>query len=1278
MTELLRPYIPRPVVDWLRETPDDTHRQVQGSFVFADISGFTALTEQLAARGKVGAEEMADILNTTFARLLVPAYDYGAALVKWGGDATLLLFTGEQHASRAARAAYEMQRVIRRVGRVRTTRGSVRLRMSIGVHSGALDFFLVGSTHRELIVTGPAVTAVAALEQAASAGEVLLSAATRAEIPAGLTAPAAGGAYLLTAPPLAVLEPQRTPPGDDGVDLGVALPPVLREHIAGGVVDSEHRAVTTGFVEFTGVDRMLAEDGPAAVTAALYALVDSASGAASRHGVTFLATDIAADGGKVMLVAGAPTSNDDAGERMLCALREIVDTAGVLPVRAGCASGRVFCGDFGPRYRRTYSVVGDAVNLAARLMGAAGPAQLVTTYDVLAGSRTAFRTEPMPPLALKGKSEPVEAVLVGAVAQLDPRPRTVADWPFVGRAAEIDSLTSAWRAASGGRGKHVLVTGAPGVGKTRVVAEFARTVGAGAVLSTSCDGYSSAAPYRPWRHLLHQLVMREAGPRPGNVADALRRLVRSRCPDLTSQLPLFAAVLDVDVASTPEVDAIDERFGSARLADAVVELLTALLQQGTVLWFDDAHLLDDGSALLLRAVARAARARPWLVITTARSVDPNAGRLPSGDRLELNPLDRAASQALLEAVTDSEPLPAHVIQGIDERGGGNPLYLAELLDAYRRLGDLGALPATLEGVLTAAIDAVPAESRRLLRVAAVLGTTFRIDLLSELARALAIPLTEQAWADVAAIVGRDTDRAWFRSSLSRAAAYEALPYQQRIRLHAAAAEYLERRDGERTHDDLAAMATHFYEAKLFDRALTYARQAGDVARSRFALADAATLYRRALDASRAAPVPPAVRCELAETLGAAWYALGDLARADEAFALARRYAGDDLVRARIALGRARVHRRAGQAGRAVRQLGRGLRVLIGDDSAAAQAMVGRLAACYAQVRCGQGRHREALDWARRAVDAATRSGDRAVLADAYQYLDIASIGLGDYRHEQQAVMALQIWTELGEHVRAAGLLNHLGIRAYYQGVWAAALAHYESAKELLEKVGDTWNAAIAAVNIVEILVDQGRTGEAVRLATSSLRVFRGSETPEWTGWTTALLARAAVREGRYDDALRLFASARADEASAGDTMAVADIDGRTLECLVNTGLPHDALAECERQISAVVGPDLRGVLPLLERVRGQALLACGDQEGAREALLLSLAEARAMQQRPDIAAALDALIRLDVAAGKLPDEELLRERNLLFAALGIRSAGPEILLPDNGSVPLQPRVTAPI
>ena len=104
-SELLQPYVPRLVIDWLLDDPDRRWRAVDGTLTFVDISGFTQLTERLAGKGKVGAEELNDTLDVCFTELLSAAYEYGAELVKWGGDAVLLLFEGDEHAPRAARAA---------------------------------------------------------------------------------------------------------------------------------------------------------------------------------------------------------------------------------------------------------------------------------------------------------------------------------------------------------------------------------------------------------------------------------------------------------------------------------------------------------------------------------------------------------------------------------------------------------------------------------------------------------------------------------------------------------------------------------------------------------------------------------------------------------------------------------------------------------------------------------------------------------------------------------------------------------------------------------------------------------------------------------------------------------------------------------------------------------------------------------------------------------------------------------------------------------------------
>jgi len=179
------PFVPRLAGEWLRGHPRERHRRLDGTMVFADISGFTALTERLARRGRVGAELMSDTLDLTFATLLAPAFEDGADLLKWGGDAVLLFFRGDEHATYAAHAAYEMRSRLRDLVRERALPVPTPLRMSIGLHSGGFDLFLVGdpASHREIVVSGPQISDLTAVEQACGAGQILLSSVTASRLP---------------------------------------------------------------------------------------------------------------------------------------------------------------------------------------------------------------------------------------------------------------------------------------------------------------------------------------------------------------------------------------------------------------------------------------------------------------------------------------------------------------------------------------------------------------------------------------------------------------------------------------------------------------------------------------------------------------------------------------------------------------------------------------------------------------------------------------------------------------------------------------------------------------------------------------------------------------------------------------------------------------------------------------------------------------------------------------------------------------------------------------
>ena len=606
MTTALRPYVPDVAAEWLVGDPDQRHRSVEGTLAFVDISGFTALARRLTRQGTVGSEELSDILDATFGALLAHARREGGDLVKWGGDAVLLLFTGEEHAVRAVRASADMRSELRTVGRTSSSAGGVSLRMSVGVHSGRFDFFLVGDPriHRELVISGPAASRCAEMEVLAKAGQIMLSEATAALLPPGLAGEAVGeGRLLRRRPPDGESSAGAVDVGD--LDVAELLSPPLRAHLLEAAGSSEHRTVGVAFVEFSGTDELLAREGPEALAAALDAVVRNAQEACAGRGVTFLESDINRDGGKLMLVAGAPGGGRDVEDRILGVARLVVDRAGVLPLRAGVNRGGVFGGDFGPTFRRTYSIKGDAINLAARVMGKAPSGGVMATEAVLERVRRQVRAREVPPFMVKGVNRPVHASLVDFVGRHGEGEPTVGSGVAAAvtpvRERELARVRPLVERSALGEGGVVQVVADPGLGKSAFAAAVAQEASAHAVHRAVCGQFGGATGYNAVRRLLRDVLGLGGGSPKDVQVEALRALVTDRCPDLLPYFPLLTVVLDAAVPDTPETRDLGERFRAAKLVEVVVAFLHVVLDKPTVLVFEDVDEMDDSSAAIVTA-----------------------------------------------------------------------------------------------------------------------------------------------------------------------------------------------------------------------------------------------------------------------------------------------------------------------------------------------------------------------------------------------------------------------------------------------------------------------------------------------------------------------------------------------------------------------------------------------------------------------------------------------------------------------------------------------------
>lgn len=1202
----LTPYSSRLETNWIAAEPDARHRSLQGSLMSADLSGFTAMSERLAARGKEGAERLTATINGCFTVLINAALREGGDVLKFGGDALLVWFDGsddgEAHEVRAATAAARMQRAI---ASARFSRAG--LKMSVGVHAGEHDFFLVGSPEwRELVVAGPGPSRTVQLESDAQAGQVLVSSELAGALPTGWCR---AGALDLPAIPL----PRRPTPTVE-LQAGAQLPPRYRMHeeaLAGS--GGEHRLATIVFVEFENTDSRIAA-GPAEMAESLHALVRAVEEKTRAYKLSFLGTDVIADGVKFICAAGAPTSSgedEEAGLRFATALSKSDPRH---QLRIGVNRGRIFAGFVGSEVRRCYTTMGDPTNLAARLMAKAGPGQVVASDDVVRRSRATFRLTPLAPFLVKGKSQPISAHLVGEPTG-ERQIQANAALPLVGREAELEVLHEAIEAAAAGEGRVVEITGDAGIGKSRLVEEAAQDPRLVVRVATECQPYDALAPYVSARTLLRRAlgIPLQAGPDEAGVQ--LTSTATRLAPHVLPMLPLVAVVLGAQVAATPEADAVADEFRTTRLQEAVVTLLAAALPMTTLLLVEDIYYADDASLQLFRALTLAVPASPWVFIGTRRPEGPGVvADEVGGTVLKLAALDADGAAQLTELASGGNRLRPQDLAAMSERAGGNPLFLLQLLAT---IDGSGELPESIERVVATRIDRLAPTDRALLRQAAVVGRVFAPTVLDAVRTADgAPPLAGTEWDSLSELVEPAGGHTWrFRHALFRDVAYEGVPFARRKRMHRTVGELLE--SGVAGEPDAALLSEHFWLAGDAQKTWRYSVAAGEKAWASYAVTEAIALYQRALTKHRG--VEPAEVARVAEALGDALERAGHYDEAEDAFLRAR-----GALAAHRAVDRARLQRKAaaalGRRGKyrdAERRLKLARTSLRRIHSSAEEQANIALGLCATRHR--QGHHRDMVEWAREAIMHAEQVGDLVALSRAHDAIQIAtSHGVGP-PSTVAGLAALGFAREAGElHQEGLALLN-LGVEAHLRGRWSEAVDRYSAAVDALTRSGDETYAAVPANNAGELLADQGDYVAAREAYSRAEAIWKGSRFQVGLAVASLNLGIIDGRERRWEQSEQRLTDARARFEAIGSDSYVLETRVRLAEAAMLAGRSTDAreiLQAASRVPSSVEAfPQTR----IAERrVSGLVLLQQGqDLAGAdalREAHGLALENENAYEQ----------------------------------------------------------------
>jgi predicted ATPase/class 3 adenylate cyclase len=715
LTENPSAYLPIDRRRALAQGEDLPERQA-GVLLFADISGFTPLTDAFArAYGpRRGIDEFTQILNQVYNNLIAQIHRYCGSVIGFSGDAITCWFgQGEQSrvevTTRGVAAGLAMQQAMHAFTRLQVGDGLYPLAIKVVIGGGEVRRFVVGSPKIQLfdVLTGDVLSRVEAMERQASQGDVLLD----EELAHLLGSQVEGtwrqptGGRILAVTGLDATLPQSPPVTAEPPDLPMEIArqwllPSLYERIQGEQSRflAELRPAVALFLNFSGIDYEADPDAGQK----LNAFVQQVQWVIHRYEGALIQLTTGDKGNYLYAAFGAPIAHGDDTRRAVAAALDLRSSAAQHPaiqqIRIGISQGRMRTGAYGSHARRTYGVLGDEVNLAARLMIQAEAGQILVSPRVAEQITGQYRLRPLGERPIKGKPQPIPLFAVeGAQQDLSQQIAALFAQPLVGRDGELAQFTQSLRLAQGGTGQIVRVVGEAGVGKSHLAAACLERALAQEVQVAvgGAQSIEQGVAYGVARQIACQLLGLNTERSAGEQVLAVTGLIQGMNPDWSLRLPLLGDLLGLPIPDTETTAAFPPQLRQEALIALVVEIVRARAgQRPLLLLFEDIHWIDEASRLLLLSLARVISDVPILLLLIHRPLGPSdesfadqLESLPDQTQLHLTELDEAGIAGLVAQRLGGtvSPLALALIQA---QGQGNPFFTEELVDALVEAGDL--------------------------------------------------------------------------------------------------------------------------------------------------------------------------------------------------------------------------------------------------------------------------------------------------------------------------------------------------------------------------------------------------------------------------------------------------------------------------------------------------------------------------------------------------------------------------------------------------------------
>ncbi len=873
ITEAILSFLPRNIdlskeVDYFNST-----------LLFVDISGFTSMSEKLANLGREGSEEVNRIINNFFSPLIQIVYKYNGDILHFAGDAFLSHFKGddEKATENGMLAAIEIIGFAEKNSSVKTKMGTFNLKLHIALNKGKVfyidlknRYFFCGNTVNELMK----------LVDLASSGEIVVSESVKKDIK-NARFKEIKGAYKYINGDLKIKEhternlfPTQDIPEDK---IKCLIPDWLLKRIKikpeFDYKDGEHRKITFVFLHFSGIPYDSDKDKSVRLlrkfNRILKLTADKYDGWVNR-------LDVYKDSERAFIIFGFPIAYEDQEERALLFINEIINNSDIkdIKIRAGVNSGFVFISPVGNEIRREYTIIGDAVNLCARIASSADIGNVFITEEIYNRTYDLFEYESIGAKEYKGKKDkiPIFALLTKKKIEHKKTNRWISESEkLVNRKKEIEKIKELINLSYASKGQIIRIVGEPGIGKSRLTEEMIKISEEKgfSIFVGNCVSYGSSFSYHPFINILNELF----GISLNDPVESKKEKIAKKCEkvnkELVEWLPLIGEIMGIKFDETKLIKYIDAKTKKQRINEIIFELVRFESNVKPInIIIEDMHWADSGSIDVINYIGRNIENEKILLTLVYRPIERIEEFMEKEWSHEFI-LKELSGEEISELITNLlyiKNIPEDLWKTIVEKSQGNPFYVEELIKSLIEQGVIIEekegwsfnketkeikLPDTLESLILSRIDRLAFQDKNILQICSVFGKEFDeflimglIDNKNELNRSiqnlqrLDLLKKETKTGEV---------KYYFKHILTREVTYNTISYARREELHKKTALYIEKEMQERKDEFLHLLSYHFYMGKDYEKSLIYSVLAGERAKKIYANKEAIEFFTRAIE-----------------------------------------------------------------------------------------------------------------------------------------------------------------------------------------------------------------------------------------------------------------------------------------------------------------------------------------------------------------------------------------------------------------------------------------------